>query len=368
YMSFSKAVNDNFTAVQKTNIQTRWNQLTGKTRQTPRVECWPAPGSTATEGWVETRWTQTSPYNLMCPMDPENNTRSYAGCPAIVMSQVLNYLRTTHHTRFNDSDDYLHNYGGRVYDIDDDADSLRFPSFPVLNGMLDDADSLYALNEAIGNSLAAALVFASGTACTQVYTSEGSGTFAVNQAYQAYQRFGFGNSILYQTADSGMYANLIDNLKNGYPAHLALVDEAWSTGHNVVVDGYRADGYFHINFGWGGQSDGWWLVPDPAFPYSLGVLEGIVVNIIPDEVGITESASNKSFVIRPNPAEDTIYLSSLQDDNVRYSIFSVNGQQVQKGKTDGIISVSKLCSGTYILNIDTPNGKLSEKFIVVKNH
>lgn len=61
-----------------------------------------------------------------------------------------------------------------------------------------------------------------------------------------------------------MYAILISNLQDGYPAHLAVENPAGTSGHNVVVDGYReSDGKFHINFGWGGSMDNWYSLPDP---------------------------------------------------------------------------------------------------------
>lgn len=83
----------------------------------------------------------------------------------------------------------------------------------------------------------------------QVYTSQGSGIFAVDQAFAAYQRFGFTNCQLFREADSVMYATLISNLQTGYPAHLAVENPAGTAGHNTVVDGYRPeDGRFHINY------------------------------------------------------------------------------------------------------------------------
>ncbi|HPT52683.1 MAG TPA: C10 family peptidase [Bacteroidales bacterium] len=345
-------------------IDNQWKTLSKKSYSPPRAQCWPPAGTTSTEGWLETRWTQTAPYNQMCPRDPSTQSASYAGCPAIVMGQIVNYLRTTQNTRFDDSDDYAHNYDGRNYMIDDDAETIGFPSFPVLNNWLDSADAQFAIDEDVTDNLAAAIVFACGTACTQVYTSQGSGTFAVNQAYQAYQRFGFENCELFEQTDSTMYATLIDNLKNGYPAHLAVVDEAWSTGHNVAVDGYREDGYFHINFGWGGQSDGWWLIPDPSFPYSLGVLEGIVLNIIPNHVGLNETTAPDNLTVYPNPATQTIHLQSITTDSVQYSIYSMNGVRVKTGHTNGTISVADLSAGTYLLQVVTEKGLQTAKVVV----
>jgi hypothetical protein len=55
------------------------------------------------DGLLTSHWTQDYPYNQFCPRDPVNgNAYSYAGCPAIAMGQILNYLRTTEGTRFDD--------------------------------------------------------------------------------------------------------------------------------------------------------------------------------------------------------------------------------------------------------------------------
>ncbi len=70
-------------------------------------------------------------------------------------------------------------------------------------------------------------------------------SFAVDQAYDAYQRFGFTNCRLFRNPDSLMYATLISNLQAGYPAHLAVENPEGTAGHNMVVDGYReTDGKF----------------------------------------------------------------------------------------------------------------------------
>ncbi|KAF5053522.1 Peptidase C10 family protein [anaerobic digester metagenome] len=351
------------TGQNKNTISNQWNQLCDGIAQSPKLQYWPDSGTTSTGGWVETHWTQSSPYNQMCPMDPVSGTRSYAGCPAIAMGQIINYLKTTQNTRFDDGDDYYHNYGSRKYYIDDDADSLGFPTFPVLNTWLDSADILYQSGLDATASTAAAIVFACGTACTQVYSSQGSGTYGVSQAYAAYQRFGFANSELLESTDSVMYAKLISNMKDGWPAHLAVVDAAWSVGHNVVVDGYRDDGYFHINFGWGGSNDGWWLVPDPSFPYSMGVLEGVVLNIIPVGTGVSVMNDNCLIGFYPNPANDVIYLNAASGANLQYLIFSSAGQLMQSGCTNGNISVSDLPAGIYFLQLKTADGMQVSKLV-----
>ena len=318
------------------------------------------------EGLLDSHWTQDFPYNQFCPRDPMNgNSYSCAGCPAIAMGQIINYLRTTQDTRFSDDDDYFHNYAGRTYKIDDDWETLKFPSFPELNVLLDSVDATFQRGEELPDMLAAAVVFACGTALTQVYTSEGSGTFFVDQAYDAYQRFGFTDCQLFREPDSVMYATLISNLRDGYPAHLAVENPAGTVGHNVVVDGYRReDGKFHINFGYGGTLDNWYDIPDPNFYYGMTKMEGIILNIIPTSDAVHETCCQQPIEVYPNPVSDVLYLKNLPYETVNYSVFNVLGQEVAAGSSRGSISVAGLEKGIYILQIKGEKFLETAKFIV----
>ena len=325
-----------------------------------------ATPSLRADGFLGSHWTQDYPYNQLCPRDPVNGySYSYAGCPAIAMGQIINYLRTTQDTRFDDGDDYFHNYAGRKYMIDDDWESLQFPSFPQLNVMLDSVDAVFQRGEELPDELAAAVVFACGTACTQIYTSEGSGTFYVDQAFEAYQRFGFTDCVLFRDPDSLMYATLISNLQAGYPAHLAVENPAGTVGHNVVVDGYReSDGKFHINFGYGGTLDNWYDIPDPNFYYGMTKVEGIILNIIPTFDAVHETASQQPLEVYPNPVSDVLYLKYLPCETVEYSIFNVLGQKVAAGSSHGTISVAGLEKGLYVLQIKGEKFLEMAKFVV----
>lgn len=323
--------------------------------------------SAHSEGMLRTRWTQEYPYNSLCPRDlMANNSYSYAGCPAVTMGQIINYLQTTQNTRFTDSDDYAHNYAGNNYNIDDDWAELEFPSFSQLNVLLDSVDAYFQRGEKLTDSLAAALIFACGTACTQVYSSQGSGTFYVDQAFAAYRRFGFTDCQLFREPDSLMYATLISNLNDGYPAHMAVENPEGTVGHNVVVDGYReSDGKFHVNFGYGGYLDDWYDIPDPNFYYGMTKLEGIILNIIPTApTAVSETSVKPTFEIYPNPVSDILYIKNLPENQVDYSIFNVMGQKVDAGTSNGSISVTALEHGLYFLHIESGEFMETSKFIV----
>lgn len=289
------------------------------------------------------------------------------------MGQIINYLRTTQGTRFDDSDDYYTgNYFGRRFNIDDDWESYQFPSFPQLNVLLDSVDATFRRGKELSDMLKAAVIFASGVACKQVYSassSYGSGTFSVDQAFAAYQRFGFEDCLLLREPDSTMYSILISNLQAGYPAHLAVESSDGMSGHNVVVDGYReSDGKFHINFGWRGYLDEWYELPDPdGYSYGWTKIEGIIVNLIPTTTPMDiphPSPTDSHLSVYPNPVSHILYLKGLPYESVDYAIFNVFGQKAAAGTSHGSIPVAGLSKGVYLLQLKGDSTHEMFKFVV----
>jgi hypothetical protein len=205
------------------------------------------------------------------------------------MAQILNYHQTVNGVSFNDSDDYSHNYGQR-FRIDDDHEKYGFPSFPELNDYLDTIQTHFNQDTPLTDTDKAALIFACGTAATQVYSPQVSGTFGVSQAFEAYEKFNFKEIELLTEEDTDIFDRIIQNMKTGLPVHLAVVNEGWSVGHNLNIDGYNTDDYYHLNFGWGGSYDGWYDLPD-ELPYELTVIEGVIVDIFASTGSADLSAS-----------------------------------------------------------------------------
>lgn len=268
--------------------------MNGTPLTSERFEQWPPEGSTPTGGWLLTNWHQNSPYNNFCPLDLVNGGRSVAGCPAVTMAQILNYHNTTCDIQFTDSDDYHHTYGGNNFWIDNDYTTYGFPSFPQLNGYLTTLQSHYETQTPLTNNDKAAITFACGVAATQVYNAGGSGTFGVSQAYAAYLRFNCTTIELLDEDDPDLFLRLSNNMKDALPAHLAVVNEEWTVGHNLVVDGYNTDNYYHVNFGWGGSYNGWYILPD-ELPYQLTVIEGVILDILTEDTGTPDLTASGSL-------------------------------------------------------------------------
>ena len=58
------------------------------------------------------------------------------------------------------------------------------------------------------------------------------------------------------------YELVKDSLLGGEPVILTGTDSKIGAGHAYIVDGIREDGKVHINFGWGGSSNGWYDLND----------------------------------------------------------------------------------------------------------
>ncbi len=73
------------------------------------------------------------------------------------------------------------------------------------------------------------------------------------------------------------------------------------------------------------------------------------------------------FSISPNPVQTELNIQS-DEENLSYSIFNLNGQQLAKNQLniDKTISVSQLINGMYILQLESGAKKSFQKFIVSK--
>ena len=336
---------------------------------------WPPAGSTSTGGWLETNWKQSSPYNIFCPMDNVTGVRSVAGCPAVALAMIIHYQKNLNGTQFNDDDDYYHNYAGRQYWIDDDHQLMDFPSFPRLNEYFDSMAIKFPAYIPLNENEVAALVFACGVAARQVYTSAVSGTFGVTQAFEAYERFAYEDAMLIYDSDTSFYTHMKNNMKEGIPVHLALLSNTGSGGHNVVTDGYNTDDYYHLNFGWGGSYNGWYLLPD-EIPYNLTIVEGAIMDIGVTHVGLNEPIVNGiiEFSVYPNPSDGplNIHLKLEKSACVNIELSDINGRTIKKLHSGHIEAGNynlqcaiNLKGGIYFLTVSTENSVMVKKLLVL---
>lgn len=194
-------------------------------------------------------WNQSSPYNNMCPFD--GGYRSVTGCVATAMAQVLYYHRYPAQTTAT-----IPAYTTETNGIS--VDEIGITSIDW-NNMLDN----YTGSETTLQKKAVAnLMKLCGASVEMDYSSSSSGAsgFMAEPALKNY--FGYDASTF--MADRSDYRAkewndlVYDELANNRPVF--YTGQSLGGGHAFVIDGYDEDGYFHVNWGWGGYCDSYFLL------------------------------------------------------------------------------------------------------------
>jgi hypothetical protein len=103
-------------------------------------------------------------------------------------------------------------------------------------------------------------------------------------------------------------------------------------------------------------------VPTACEIFGFGQVEDYTVNIT---ATAREEESTPALAVKvyPNPVRDVLYISDLAQE-ASYRIVNVMGQEVQRGTTQGEgIEVQNLAPGTYLLEVATPEGAATKRFI-----
>lgn len=270
---------------------------------------WPPVGSTSTGGWLETTWEQGTPYNAFCPLDPVDGVRSYVGCVATAMAQVLHYHRQGDAV-FTADDTYTTTNG---IDIDGDCIRYDFPSLAKINEFLLFVQLKYDAQIELDDADIAALNFACGVAAKMDFSSEGSGASAYDMRDGMVEKFGFRSADLTGDLSQQTVDVLRENLANRLPAILGIHTPDGMAGHAIVCDGYNTDGEYHLNFGWGRPypdpiAEAWYHLP-VDIPFSLNAISAILLNIQPAAPDMEVSPSSLRFRGIPGQVSEPLVLS-----------------------------------------------------------
>ncbi|MBD5358047.1 MAG: hypothetical protein HDR88_13750 [Bacteroides sp.] len=209
---------------------------------------------------LKTKWDQVAPYNDMCPL--YGTQRTYTGCVATAMAQVMNYWKYPEVGQGNISYD-SESLGKRL--------SLNFANRKFeWDKMLDTYDYGQYTDEE--GAAVAYLMKAAGYSVKMDYAADSSGALAMNIANGLLKYFDYDPNMFYTLRmyySASEWEKLIyDNLKNVGPV-LYGGGSMLGGGHSFVCDGYDGNGYFHFNWGWSGMSDGYFSL-DALNPQSLG--------------------------------------------------------------------------------------------------
>ena len=251
-----------------------------------------------------TKWNQDSPYNLYAPEAGSGpGGRCYAGCVATAMSQVMKHWN--HPAQGSSSHSYYcqgygmqsANFGNTTYDWEHMPDRLNGASQEEIEAV-------------------AILMYHCGVAVDMQFSPSGSGanSWDVPSAIRRY--FSYSNNASLKNRDEYSLVNWQNMLKDqfdiGWPVYYSGFSD--SGGHAFVCDGYDDNNLFHFNWGWGGSSDGWFVIDEIDY---AGWAQA-VFNYVPSDVYDYQPMQPDNLAVVPS--NDFDYSATLSWTNPTQNI------------------------------------------------
>ena len=193
---------------------------------------------------LKTTWSQDAPYNALLGYN-------YTGCVATTISQVLKYHEWPMQGMGNVS--YVNTSDNRTL-----SGNLNLSQYDWAN-MLPNYDAPVQATQAQRNAVAK-LMKDVGLASGMQYHP--GFAVATNQgAFDAFvKHFDYQATCVYQSTEGpSVFADLLrQELVDGFPFYFYGATKDYKGAHAWVVDGFDDKGFFHMNFGWNGQSNGYY--------------------------------------------------------------------------------------------------------------
>ena len=202
---------------------------------------------------LESLWGQQSPYNLLMPeftQGKDDLIKAPTGCVATALAQLMYYHK------WPEQGNGTKSYTTRTKSLTLAADfSSSHYDWKAMSPRYKATDITSASAKAVS-----LLMRDAGYACEMDYTINVSSAFSSNAAKALEKRFGYDAVLLRQKkmGKDDFIQTLCEEISNGYPLYLAGSEQGEPVGHAWVVDGYDANGLFHMNFGWNGLANGYY--------------------------------------------------------------------------------------------------------------
>lgn len=195
-------------------------------------------------------WNQGTPYNNMCPYDKDMQGRCVTGCVATAMAQVMMYWKYPE-ALVEDIPAY---FSSKKYQIPEMKKGEKYDWDNMLPTYGYD-ESSYTQQQA---DAVAKLMLHCGAAMKMQYDVSGSAAAISTKALVKY--FGYDPDLIAsvnrETVGFKQWCQLIDTeLLAKRP--VLYSGQSSNGGHQYICDGADGNGLYHINWGWGGASDGY---------------------------------------------------------------------------------------------------------------
>ena len=224
-------------------------------------------GGRGTGYFCQTKWNQDYPYNYCCPDDPAGSGgHAIVGCLATAMSQLMRFWAYpaqgigSHCYYHEDYGQICADFGNTTYDWD------NMPN--VLNSSSSDAEKL-----ATGT-----LCFHCGVTIDMGYGPDGSGGASGPIPGVMHEYFNYSEANVQRSRndyETEIWKAMVrEQFDMGWPMYYGGCQDGGC--HAFVCDGYDDYDMFHFNLGWGGSSDGWYLIDDAPYTHPADAMFNFV--------------------------------------------------------------------------------------------
>jgi len=251
------------------------------------------------EPLIKTKWGQGGVFNDMFPKNNDGNN-VLAGCGNVAWAQMIAY----------------HKYPARGVG-ESGPTKVRGLAVPSVNFEIDyDWDNILdtytsSATEQQRNAVAT-LMYHVGAA------RDGSGKSNQGQMVNV---FGYDKSIQYLQrrfyTDNEWEAIIKQQLDLGLPVYYHGTDPG--SDHAFIVDGYDNAGNFHINWGWGGSSDGWNSLNNLRGNKKWSNNNSMTINMMPNQGGVAvpyEMALVNFSVNKTSVSQNELFTAKAQARNL----------------------------------------------------
>ena len=320
---------------------------------------------------IQTKWSQNKYYNALCPEatgGPEGH--AYTGCVATAMAQIMKYWGYPAHGIGSHS--YTWNgqtlsadFGNTTYDW---SNMANYYQVYYVNGTDQYGVSVSNTQEEI--TAVATLMYHCGVAVNMDYGAGGSAASSSDAANALKTYFNYSSNIEYKQKSSYEDADWIQMVKDELNAQRPLEYSGRSgtgnntSGHSFVCDGYDNANYFHFNWGWWGQYDGYFSLSNldtGANSSQPGAGNGVYTYVQFAIFGIQPASTIAA------PSNLTYTVSGLQDITLTWDAVSAassynvyrNGNLVDNVSENTYSETAPFGTFTYYVRSVDANGQLS---------
>ena len=248
-------------AVATPDVAAEWNSVLQHGRLISRH------GGRGTGYFCQTQWNQDYPYNCCCPEDPAGSGgHTYVGCLATAMSQLMRFW--AYPAQGIGEHCYTHevygeicaDFGNTTYDWDNMPNKL--------NDNSTEAEKL-----ATGT-----LCFHCGVTIDMGYGPDGSGGASGPIPGVMRDYFNYSNANVQRSRndfETEEWKTMVrEQFDMGWPMYYGGCEDGGC--HAFICDGYDDNDMFHFNLGWGGGSDGWYLIDDAPYTHPADAMFNFV--------------------------------------------------------------------------------------------